>query len=62
MAFTINGSPVDETTGTQNEADLADSTGNDVADGLSTLVRMFQKSMRFFRSWWRPAPCRPTCR
>lgn len=39
MAFTISGSLViDETTGTQNAADLADSTGNDVADGLGSLA------------------------
>ncbi len=38
MAFTINGSLViDETSGTQNAADQADSTGNDVADGLGAL-------------------------
>ncbi|NKE68083.1 hypothetical protein RAMLITH_19855, partial [Ramlibacter sp. RBP-2] len=39
MAFTITGSlTIDETTGTQNAAASGDSTGNDVAGGLGTLV------------------------
>ena len=39
MSFTISGSlAIDETSGTQNLADSADNTGNDVAGGLATLV------------------------